>query len=470
MFTKMKDHIIFNKIIAVFIFLSLTFANIPLSFDLIENDDVNIDREDPIGNVDGVPGQDASLSQVNDCVDAAHVYLGCEAWLNHKPSNRGYHGTIVVIDDALGVNQWDRLELHLAYPNLPSVDIIRYVTVNSNGNIREYGGSGADGAFASSSITNSRLGFNGNNNHGLYTTSVIAQIARGASVIFMSIDLDGDGTGFKNINTDTKIWDWILDNRAEYNIKAISMSFGYRDIVFTSPDVISKLNNLHTNGVFMITSMGNNGQNLGSLFPIAHQYVYSIGSIDHETRSVYHYPCPGQPWWYGGCWITSSVKDQFSGSSQQASLLTEECYDPKKLPFCSSFGEGHRTSHRKMDFSMPGHGVPILKVAESNFGWSYESKFIYGVGTSFSAPYLTAAAIIANYGFTKGYLAAGGSATNPSPSQIYNILQNVANNPDPYAVNYWSPRYGYGYIDFYDVYSFSYSLGYNSAPPGGGWM
>jgi hypothetical protein len=90
---------------------------------------------------------------------------------------------------------------------------------------------------------------------------------------------------------------------------------------------------------------------------------------------------------------------------------------------------------------------------------------------------LTSAAIIANYAFTKGYLAAGGSVTTPSPSEIYIILQTVAYNPDPYAVSYgslsFSTRYGYGYVDFYDVYSYGYNLGYNSyipTPPGGGWM
>lgn len=48
-------------------------------------------------------------------------------------------------------------------------------------------------------------------------------------------------------------------------------------------DVTDRINDLHDAGVYIVSSIGNTGQNSGNTFPQRHQYVYAVGSIDHDN-------------------------------------------------------------------------------------------------------------------------------------------------------------------------------------------
>jgi hypothetical protein len=78
----------------------------------------------------------------------------------------------------------------------------------------------------------------------------------------------------------------------------------------------------------------------------------------------------------------------------------------------------------------------------------------YGTGTSYSAPYLSAAAIIVNYGFTKGYFEMSCNTYNLATTQIFDFLRFSASSSDSFKF-----KYGYGYVDIFKAYERAYRTG-----------
>ena len=87
----------------------------------------------------------------------------------------------------------------------------------------------------------------------------------------------------------------------------------------------------------------------------------------------------------------------------------------------------------------------------------------YGTGTSYSTPYLAAAALVAVLAYNLGYRDTGASYSDPSASQIYSMLRNAASRSSD-----WDQKLGFGYIDLYELYSEAYALGRLNGNPDSG--
>lgn len=192
--------------------------------------------------------------------------------------------------------------------------------------------------------------------------------------------------------------------------------------------------------------------NQGWQNPQLHEKVYAAGSIDHENRGKtrYFYFWGLKISYWDSDWF--SWKDTHSGS---ADYLYNNCNPEPTWSFCSGYGDNIERGNQALDFVMPGNGVPVPITSLSTW--------VYGKGTSFSSPYLAAAALIAVYGYNKGYYAKGLEYKDPSANEIYNILQAVAINTFSTSLD-WHQYYGYGYINVNNAYNYAYDLGYANAP------
>ena len=203
-----------------------------------------------------------------------------------------------------------------------------------------------------------------------------------------------------------------------------------------SAQVDNAIASLHDNlNIYLISGIGNVPINLGMYFPNVHKNMYTVGSVDHETRGKLIY------WGYGYWSYDSdyySKKGYYSGTAVGSELL-------------SAYGSNKADEGNSLDFVMPGHGVPY-------FSYSHNSWY-YGMGTSYSAPYLAAAALIAVYAFNMGYYIRSASYQDPTAGQIHELLKSTASQSTS-----WTQRMGYGYIDLMDLYNNAYNLGYTSAP------
>ena len=393
----------------------------------------------------GTPGTLATVQSVGGCTDPALRYIGCDDWLSKAPSSGDdYKGTVVVIDDPLSVDQWKSIEA--TYSDGVRGDIIKYVygvdTFYYNGIRYSYAKTmGAKGVDSLSGVSDSTLGNTGQA-HGYSVTGILASVVRNVNVIFVSIYAD-------DLATSDTIWRYLYNNINTYNIVGITMSW----LVARNakPPVRRVIRDLFNEGVFISASAGNEGANISRsvLFPQSLPEVYTIGSVDHENR---------------GKWVTEpylhydsdyySVKGKYSGFSQDARDNPGRCSDASKYPFCSNYGYG-RNGTSALDFVMPGYGIPYP------YGVGAARVWRYGVGTSFSEPYFAAAVLIAHYAYNLGYFAESGRYARPGRAVIYQILLHESSRST------FATRYGYGYLDVFDVYNYAYSVGVAAGFTGG---
>ncbi|RMG42040.1 MAG: hypothetical protein D6732_01640 [Methanobacteriota archaeon] len=287
---------------------------------------------------------------------------------------------------------------------------------------------------------------------GTHTSKVLTAfgtIARGAPVIVIDDDVESD-YGYE-ITQDIRSWEWILNNIDTYQIKVISISQSMYD-----PLMDRRINNLitqiHNKGVTIVSSMGNDGRNRGDSFPQSHPYVYGVGSIDHENRGGWR---DGGLFGYYYDSDYKSRKGYFSGLAEEASLdhinhqgEHENCDDSHKLPFCSSYGSISETAKRT-DFVMPGHGV----LTGTSVGGSF--VFYYSYGTSFSTPYLAAAALLVYHAYAIG--ANMGTVPEKYPflpvDTVLDLLKGASSRSS------WHQLYGWGYIDLHKLFVEAKDLG-----------
>ncbi len=368
----------------------------------------------------GYVGTAANSQTVLSCNDEALVFVECQGWQLHIPSDYDYRGTVVVIDDGLSIDQWKKLEN--GYFGF-QVDIVRYVTPDVNGFPISFGDYGDDSLTG---LDNSDLGYFSPNgvgqDHGFAVISALATIVPNVKIIFVNAQIRyGEivGEGFQ-IDRDVGIWTWLRDNANVFDIDVITISLNSG----TSNAVVSsRIEDLYAKGIFMISSIGNEGIYQGNVFPQSHSKIYAVGSVDHEDRG------------------TTSDPDKYSKEGFYSGFaVSSDLY--------SSYGGPYASRADSLDFTMPGNGVPIV---------SYnQNQWVYGVGTSFSAPYLAAAALIAVYAYNQGYLSAGGVFSDPSAATIYSILKSVSSQ------NRYDSNNGWGYVTFLSVYNQAYSEGYGS--------
>lgn len=396
---------------------------------------------------DGVPTTPATSSSVDSaksCLSPEMKFLNCPEMRSLLPEGNEFKATTVIIDSGLTANDWFSLEFN------GWVDIIQYRTkVGST----EYtlGHSGMDCWIPVNCM--SPILEREHLTSGTHTSKVLTAfgtIARGAPVIVIDDDVESD-YGY-DMYSDTSPWGWILNNIDTYQIKVVSIS-QYFSI---DPSIVSQVNNLitqiHNKGVTIVSSMGNDGRDRGDRFPQSHPYVYGVSSIDHENRGG---------WRDGGLFGLyydsdyKSHKGYFSGLAEEACLdhinhqgEHANCDDSHKLPFCSSYGSISNTAQRT-DFVMPGHGILT--------GTSIGGVFIYyySYGTSFSAPYLAAAVLLAYHAYAIG--ASQGTVPERYPflpvDTVLNLLKGASSRFS------WHQLYGWGYIDLHELFVEAKELG-----------
>ncbi|RMG26997.1 MAG: hypothetical protein D6732_20615, partial [Methanobacteriota archaeon] len=395
-----------RKFSALFICMMISFIN----FSPIEgNIAMNISD---IAHKNGVPGRIVtSIDGLRDCTDPALVKMKCDEWLPNAPSDGDYGGITVFLDDGLSVTDWQNLES--GFYGM-SIDIIGYLTPDDQGNIPDtlIGGFGQDSLQG---ITDADLGYLDSDFHALGVLSAFGTIARNAKVLFVNIREKTDlpeNTGF--LLYDSRMWEWIKNNIGQYNIRIISTSINTGYLLAKNQTNTDLLTEIYEQGVFMVAAIGNdawNDPNRGHYFPNYHPYVYSIGSIDHETRGN-----SDDEDYY-------SVENRYSGFSQA-------CRDGENnFTLCASYGDEWDVNPAEaLDFVMPGNGVPIAfepTIQQVLLGHVLE----FASGTSYSAPYLAATALVAIYGYSQAYYSVAGSFAYPSVSMIYDFLKENAYSP-----------------------------------------
>ena len=393
----------------------------------------------------GVPrGVLSSIDGLRDCTDPALVKIQCDEWLSYLPEDGNYGGTVLIFDDGLSVSNWQALEN--GFYGM-SVDIIGYLTPDDQGNIPDtlIGGVGQDSLQG---ITDDDLDYSPTDNHAIAVISAFGTIARNAKVLFINARFKGEDTNLGFYITDNEIWRWIDDNIGVYNIKVISTSFNAKTNDYTDFDS-TIFDRIHAKDVFMVSSIGNENSIEGYDFPQFHPYVYSVGSIDHETRGTSR-----DPDYY-------SVENQYSGYS-------DACRDhDNRFTLCSSYGslDYNINPSTALDFVMPGNGVPVaFNPSINQIINGYVLK--YEKGTSFSTPYLAAVVLVAIYAYSEGYFSVAGYFKYPSVSKIYDLLKDNAFSP--YAG--WDMRFGWGMPLIMDVFGDAYGDGiWDATSSGNGW-
>jgi hypothetical protein len=454
MIMKLIKSAFFVKISAIFLILSLSSTGLQVYAQQLEVKST----ENYYGNVvsDGTIDSWGSPTAIAGCTDPALSYVNCDKWLSKRPSSgAGYHGRTVINDRALSAEMWYHLEQYEDNYGL-KLDIVKYVN-NDPSRYDLYkddiGKVGVD-----TNLNDATLEFK-EGSHGLSVASAFMSIARQAEVIYINWESFVDSNGKLDQNGLYKIFYWINKNADIENIKVVSMSittvYNYNEIRTSLRNIVS---DVAIKDVFMVSSIGNDGKDRGNLFPQSHPQVFAVGAIDHENR--------GRFWWEPDYY---SKKNYFSGSSKHAWDYYFYCHDPEETPFCSSYGTTLSSNPQyAIHFVMPGNGIPVM--VDTNGGWRYT------FGTSASTPYLAAAALIAHYGYVKGYnyksCSTGGSTT---VSLIHSLLRSSSVSYSHFSND--PHRYGYGFINLESLYSNSYSSGYNNAPMcggggggGGGWF
>ncbi len=389
------------------------------------------------------PASDLAVQAMYSCRSAEMRFLNCPEMKSVSPIDNGFKGTTVIMDTGLTSQDWFYLEEN----NL--VDIIRYQTV-INGVEYGIGEEGRD-CYITIDCASPILERQGIKPiHGSLVTSAFGTIAKGAPVIFMDF-LFGTSFGY-GFYDDQKPWQWILDNIDTYQIKVLSISLGVPDDPI--PQVVELIEKIADAGVTIIGAIGNDGQNRGLFFPVSHGRVFGVGSIDHENRGEWREETiVGMEFYYFDHDYKSRM-GYFSGLAEEASLdyVTHQgehpnCNNGNELPFCSSYGSP-TYGNRSTDFVMPGHGV----VVAGSFGGVF--VHYYGVGTSFSAPYLAAAALIGYHAYAIGYYG-DNPPTYPyvSVSTIYNLLKGAASR------SIWHQLYGWGFINLEKLFTNAKELG-----------
>ena len=337
--------------------------------------------------------------KVGQLQDTAYTYTGADCVVNDYGVHIDDHVTIVVIDDGLTELEWKALEQN---PEA-TVNIIGFLT-NCTNNVTKY-------------ITNPNDAFLDNqveHGHGFEVISVLAAVARDIKVIFVDLQYGTDPFGFEY--GDYKIWEWIDNNQATYDIDIISWSCVSRRN-FTNSAIEQKWDSLLKKNVMLLTAagnFGNAGNRLGDYYYMYQSWYtewYAIGSIDHEDRD--------------GSW--KGYKSWFSS--------WYECYT-----------EGNHI----VNWLEPGNGIPVLTNPYLDRDLQIaRGIWKYGRGTSYSTPYLAAIVALIITGYHRGI----GSSTDPSLQKVIDMLLYASSRST------FDQKMGYGYVDAYLAYGKAFTEG-----------
>ncbi|MGG4146363.1 S8 family serine peptidase [Paenibacillus algorifonticola] len=99
-------------------------------------------------------------------------------------------------------------------------------------------------------------------------------------IVLKAFDNDGNGDLFALSDS----IDWIIENKQAYKIKLVCMSFGF-DVspIFNNSVMENLIERLHQNGIIIITSAGNNGEENGEItIPGTYSGVLTVGSLNYQ--------------------------------------------------------------------------------------------------------------------------------------------------------------------------------------------
>ncbi len=346
-----------------------------------------------------VPNPSVNVGQLQD---KAYTYTGADIVVHDYGISIDNYVTVVIIDTGLLDIQWKALEQN---PEA-NVDIIGFLTETSSGLVKYI--TDPDDPY----LDDQTVHF-----HGFAVISVLATIARDVKVIFVDLDIGDEPYGFEN--GEDKIWEWIDDNQASKDIDIISWSWSI-DTDFKSSTTQGYFDSLVNKGVIMISSAGKNNNYNNILNDIPYKYPqyytdwYTIGSIDHETRS------------------------DGSGSTKGQKSAKSSWYE-------SSTGGNHI-----VNWLAPGNGIPTLTQPYLDPTLEiYRGYWKYHCGTSASTPYLAGIIALIITGYHNGI----GSSTDPTVQKVVDILQYASSRSS------FDQQMGYGYIDVYTAYGKAYMEG-----------
>ncbi|MCE7739020.1 MAG: S8/S53 family peptidase [Candidatus Heimdallarchaeota archaeon] len=349
-----------------------------------------------------VPNPSVKVGQLQD---NAYTYTGADIVVHDYGITIDNYVTVVVIDTGLSDIQWKALEQN---PEA-NVDIIGFLTETSSGLVKYI--TDPDDPYLDDQTVHY---------HGFAVISVLATIARSVKVIFVDLNNFGlEPYGFEY--GEDKIWEWIDFHQASKDIDIVSWSWSI-DYDFKSSTTQNYFDSLVNKGVIMISSAGNRGnyrntdieEDISYMYPQFYTDWYTIGSIDHETRSD----------------GSGSTKGQKSAKSSWIE---------------SSTGGNHI-----VNWLAPGNGIPTL--TQPYFDQTleiYRGYWKYFCGTSGSAPYLAGIIALIITGYHNGI----GSSTDPTVQKVVDILQYASSRSS------FDQQMGYGYIDVYTAYGKAYMEG-----------
>lgn len=160
------------------------------------------------------------------------------------------------------------------------------------------------------------------NGHGTHVAGIIAStsgvyqgIAPGANLIALKV-LDANGSGsFGNVE---RALQWVVANRATYNIVAVNLSLGTGNFNSNPYSFLEdEFSSLRSSGVFTAVASGNGffqvGSQVGLSYPATSPNVVSVGAVwDASVGSVT---------WASGARDYSTAADQITSFTQRSSML-----------------------------------------------------------------------------------------------------------------------------------------------------
>ncbi len=155
--------------------------------------------------------------------------------------------------------------------------------------------------------------------HGTNVSAIVSGVAPGTNILGLDI-FTADGPDWVAYDADILLAiDWVLENKAVYNITAINMSLGVPDFGSTTPcpgDVLAlPVAELRAAGILSTVASGNDGLTAGASSPACVPAAVSVGA-------VYDADLGGLDW--GSCIDETTAPDQitcFSNNSYYTTLL-----------------------------------------------------------------------------------------------------------------------------------------------------
>lgn len=163
------------------------------------------------------------------------------------------------------------------------------------------------------------------NGHGSNVASIIGSqnptytgMAPGCNIIALKVFPDGSNPS-ATVADIREALDWVVANRAAYNIVAVNMSLGQGDNVksYTTSQYNSEFANLFFNNVAVTVASGNSYaayQSQGVSQPSADPYVWSVGAVWDRSDGGWS--------WQGGATDFSTGPDRIISFSQRSATLT----------------------------------------------------------------------------------------------------------------------------------------------------